>query len=157
MKFARAHISLEGSPVSVQLNFPRFLLAVISVFKRVVQLSLLVLVINLLGNWIYQHFTQAAKEQRNQLYSKLENLNAKIDSVDTKISKSYSNENLLYAKFGLMAPDTSMREMGFGGAILSDSALVWSALPIRKLKFYLKERVQKTQAKIDRSNKSYSN
>jgi len=157
MKFVCAHISLEGSPVSVQLSFPRFLLFFVSLFKRLVQLSLLILVVNLLAHWTYKHFMETAQEQKKRLYSKLQNINAKIDSIEIKISRSYSNEDLLYAKFGLVVPDTGTREMGFGGPIFPDSMLVWSVAPIKKLKSVVEDRFQRINAKVNRLNTSYSN
>jgi len=155
MDLVRAHINLENSPVSMQLRFPRFLLFFVVLFKRIVQLSMLILVINLFAYWTYQHFMETAQEQKNRLYTRLQEINAKIDSVDTKISKSYSNEDLLYAKYGLVVPDTSMREMGFGGPIFPESSLVWSAIPIKKLKSSIAGRFEKINSKIDRLNNSY--
>jgi murein DD-endopeptidase MepM/ murein hydrolase activator NlpD len=96
-----------------------------------------------------------AQEQRIQLYSRLQGLNAEIDSIDAKISKSYSNEDLLHAKFGLAVPDTSVRKMGLGGMTSPDNALVWSAVPIKKLKSSVANRYSRIEAKIDRSNSSY--
>jgi len=157
MKIVHAHINLEGSPVSLQLSFPRFLLFFVSLFKRLVQLSLLILVVNLLAYWTHQHFMETAQEQKKRLYSKLQNINKRIDSIDIKISQSYSNEDLLYAKFGLVVPDTSIKEMGIGGPTFSDSILVWSAAPIRRLKSTIEDRFQIINAKTNRLNNSYSN
>jgi hypothetical protein len=155
MKLVRAHINLENSPVSMQLNFPRFLLFFIGLLKRLAQLSMLILVINLFAYWTYQYFMESAQEQKNRLYSRLQDINSKIDSLDVKISKSYSNEDLLYAKYGLVVPDTNMREMGFGGSIFPESSLVWSVVPIKKLKSTIADRFQKIDAKIERLNNSY--
>ena len=155
MKFVRAHISLEGSPVSAQLSFPKVLLVFVGIFKRLAQLALLILIINLLAHWTRQHFIDAAQEQRTQLYSRLESLNTEIDSVDAKIFRSYGNEDLLYAKFGLAIPDTGMRKMGFGGLIIPDSALVWSVVPIKKLKSIVSDKFNRIEAKIERANNSY--
>jgi len=155
MKLVRAHISLEGSPVSIQLRFPDTLLFVINLFRRLAQLALFVLVVNLLAYWTYQHFVNSAKEQRVEFYSRLESLNEKIDSIDVKISQSYSNEDLLYAKFGLAPPDTNVRKMGLGGHLSPDSTLIWSTIPIKKLKTSVAERYSRVEAKIDRSNNSY--
>ncbi len=155
MKFVRAHISLDGSPVSVQLSFPKVLLLFVGVFKRLVQLALLILIVNVLAYWTRQHFIDAAQEQRIQLYSRFESLNAEIDSIDAKIFRSYGNEDLLYAKYGLAIPDTGMRRMGFGGLILPDSALVWSVVPIKRLKNTVSDRFNKIETKIERANSSY--
>jgi len=155
MKFVRAHISLEGSPVSAQLSFPKVLLVFVGIFKRLAQLALLILIINVLAHWTRHHFTDAAQEQRIQLYSRLESLNAEIDSIDAKIFRSYGNEDLLYAKFGLVVPDTGMRKMGFGGQIFPDSAFVWSVVPIKRLKNIVSDRFNRIEAKIERANKSY--
>jgi len=155
MKFVRAHISLDGSPVSAQLSFPKVLLIFVEIFKRLVQLALLILIVNVLAHWTRQHFIDAAQEQRVQLYSRLESLNAEIDSIDAKIFKSYGNEDLLYAKFGLVVPDTGMRKMGFGGLIVPDSALVWSVVPIKRLKTLVSNRFNRIEAKIERVNNSY--
>ena len=141
----------------MHVSFPRFILFIIAVFKRVVQLSMLVLVVNLLGYFTHKHFTESAQEQRNRLYTRFQALNAKINSLDGKISESYGNEDLLHAKFGLMAQDTSMREMGFGGPVPADSTLIWSAVPIKKLITSVSEKVKKTEIKIDRTNNSYLN
>ena len=127
----------------------------VGLLKRLVQLSMLILVINLFAYWTYQYFIESAQEQKNRLYSRLQDINVKIDSVDIKISKSYSNEDLLYAKYGLVVPDTSIREMGFGGSIFPESSLVWSAVPIKKLKSTIADRFQRINAKIDRLNNSY--
>jgi len=131
------------------------LLFFVGLLKRLVQLSMLILVINLFAYWTYQYFIESAQEQKNRLYSRLQDINVKIDSVDIKISKSYSNEDLLYAKYGLVVPDTSIREMGFGGSIFPESSLVWSAVPIKKLKSTIADRFQRINAKIDRLNNSY--
>ncbi len=157
MNFVRTHISLEGSPVSIQVSFPRFLLFFIGVLKKIVQLSLLILVLNLFGTWTHKHFMETAQEQKNRLYSRLQSLSVEMDSLDHKISKSYRNEDRLYAKFGLAVPDTNMREMGIGGPVLPDSALVWSATPIKKLKSSLTDRFHKIETKIDRSHNSFLN
>ena len=155
MKLVRAHISLDGSPVSMQLSFPKFFLFFLNLFRRVAQLALLILVINVLAYWTHKHFVDTAQEQRVELYSRLENLNAEIDVIDTKISKSYSYEDLLHAKFGLTVPDTSMRKMGWGGMTSPDNALVWATVPIKKLKALVSDRFGRIEAKIDRSNSSY--
>jgi murein DD-endopeptidase MepM/ murein hydrolase activator NlpD len=157
MKFVSAHISLEDSPVSVQMNFPRFLLFFVGIFKRIVQLALLILVINMLGYFTHKHFMDVAQEQKNRIYSRFQNLNAEIDSLDSKISMSYSNEDLLHVKFGLAVPDTSVKEMGVGGPTLPDSSLVWSTMPIKKLKSNVSDRFRKIEAKIERSHNSYLN
>jgi murein DD-endopeptidase MepM/ murein hydrolase activator NlpD len=157
MKFVRAHISLEDSPVSVQLNFPRFLLFFVVALKRIVQLSLFILVVNVFAYLTYQHFIGTAQEQRILLFSKFQNINIGLDSLDTKISKSYDNEDLLYAKYGLAVQDADMRELGVGGSILPDSVLVWSASPIKKLKSNLSDRFSKIEAKINRTRDSYLN
>jgi murein DD-endopeptidase MepM/ murein hydrolase activator NlpD len=157
MKIVRAHINLEGSPVSLQLGFPKFLLFFVVLFKRTVQLSLLILVLNLVAQRTYMHFLETAQEQRVNLYSRLQNINLQIDSLDTKISKTYGNEDLLYAKFGLAVQDTAAREMGFGGSVPSDSALVWSATPLKGLKSLLSHRFDRIEAKIERSHSSYLN
>ncbi|MDR1830456.1 MAG: M23 family metallopeptidase [Candidatus Fibromonas sp.] len=155
MKFVRAHISLEGSPVSAQLSFPKVLLVFVGIFKRLAQLALIILIVNVLAHWTRQHFIDTAQEQRIQLYSRLESLNAEIDSIDAKIFRSYGNEDLLYAKFGLPVPDADIRKMGFGGPIFPDSALVWSVVPIKKLKNIVSDRFNKIEAKIERANTSY--
>jgi len=155
MKIVRAHISLEGSPVSMHLRFPRVFLSFINLFKRLVQLALLILVINVLAYWTHQYFVNTAQEQRIQLYSKFENLNTEIDSIDAKISQSYSNEDLLHAKFGLAVPDTSIRKMGLGGMTSPDNVLTWSVVPIKKLQATVSDRFSRIEAKIDRSNSSY--
>jgi murein DD-endopeptidase MepM/ murein hydrolase activator NlpD len=116
---------------------------------------MLILVINLLGYVTYEHFMKSVQEQRNRLYSRFQALNAKIDSIDVKISESYKNEDLLYAKFGLAAPDTSVREMGFGGPTLPDSILIWSASQVKKLKSSVSDRFRGTETKIGRSHNSY--
>jgi len=157
MKFLSAHISLEDSPLSVQMTFPSFLLFFLSLFKRVAQLALLILVINLLGYFTCKHFMDVAQEQKNRLYAKFQSLNMEMDSLDNKISQSYDNEDLLYIKFGLAVPDTSVREMGTGGSTLPDSLLAWSAMPIKKLKSNVSNRFQKIEAKMDRSRNSYLN
>jgi hypothetical protein len=157
MNIVRAHISLEGSPVSLQLSFPKFLLFFVVLFKRTVQLSLLILVLSLVAQRTYLHFMETAQDQRIQLYSRLQHLNMQMDTIDLKISKTYSNEDLLYSKFGLAVQDTGMRKLGFGGPIAPDSALVWSAAPIKELKSSLMHRFNRIEAKIDRSNSSYLN
>jgi len=157
MRIVSAHISLEDSPLSVQMSFPGFLLFFLILFKRVAQLALLILVINLLGYFTYKHFLDIAQEQKNHIYSRFQNLNLEMDSLDSKISQSYGNEDLLYIKFGLAAPDTSIREMGIGGSTLPDSSLAWSAMPIKKLKSSATERFQKIESKMDRSRNSYLN
>lgn len=155
MKFVRAHISLEDSSASVQLRFPKFVFFFVDLIKRIVQFSLFILVINLFAYWTHEHFIEKVMEQRTLLYSRLQSINKEIDSIDVKVSKSYSNEDLLYAKFGLSTPDTSLREMGFGGAILPDSMLVWSAAPVRKIKSSITNKLDRMQAKINRTNNSY--
>jgi murein DD-endopeptidase MepM/ murein hydrolase activator NlpD len=100
---------------------------------------------------------EAANEQKGRLYSKFQNINVGIDSIDIKISRYYKNEDLLYAKYGLAVPDTGIREMGFGGQTFPDSALVWSAAPIRKLKSTVVDRFQRIDAKANRLNNSYLN
>jgi murein DD-endopeptidase MepM/ murein hydrolase activator NlpD len=157
MRFLSAHISLEDSPLSVQMSFPSFLLFFLGIFKRTAQLALLILVINLLGYFTHKHFMEVAQEQKNRLYSRFQSLNAEIDSLDVKISQTYSNEDLLHIKFGLTVPDTSVKEMGIGGSPLPDSSLAWSATPIKKLKSNVSERFQKIEAKMDRSRNSYLN
>ena len=157
MKFVSAHISLEGSPVSAQISFPKFFLFFIGLFKRTTQLALLILVINLLGYFTHKHFMDIAQEQKNRLYSRFQSLNAEIDSLDKKISLSYGNEDLLHIKFGLAVPDTSTREMGFGGPIPLDSLLMWTATPIKKIKSDVSGRFRKIESKIDRSLNSYLN
>jgi hypothetical protein len=157
MKTVHTHISLEGSSVSMQLNLPKSIFSFINVFKRLVQLSLLILVVNMIGYLTYRHFMEAAQEQRNYLYSKFQSINSQIDSLDAKIFKSYSNEDLLHLKFGLAVPDTGAREMGVGGSIFPDSTLVWSAMPLKKLKSNISDRFNGMEAKIDRSNNSYLN
>ncbi|GHV11818.1 hypothetical protein AGMMS49938_03200 [Fibrobacterales bacterium] len=119
------------------------------------QLALLILVLNLIAHFTYEHFTSAAQEQKSRLYSRLLKLNTKIDSIDSKIAKSYSNEDLLYAKFGLVVPDTSAREMGIGGALNPDSALIWNAVPIKRLKSSVAGKLNRIDAKIERTNASY--
>ncbi|MCL2281705.1 MAG: M23 family metallopeptidase [Fibromonadales bacterium] len=155
MKFVSTHISLEGSSVSMQLSFPKVLLLFINLFKRLAQLALLILVVNVFAYWTHKHFVDTAQEQRVQLYSRLENLNTKIDSIDAKISTSYVHEDLVYAKYGFSIPDTSMRKMGLGGLTSPDSALVWSVSPIKRLKTSITDRFKRIEAKIDRSNNSY--
>ncbi|MDR1812037.1 MAG: M23 family metallopeptidase [Candidatus Fibromonas sp.] len=155
MNIVRTHINLEDSPFSVQVSFPSFLLFFIGIFKKIVQLSLLILVLSLLGTLTHKHFMETAQEQKNRLYSRLQTLSIEMDSLDNKISQSYRNEDRLYAKFGLAVPDTNMREMGVGGPVLPDSALVWSATPIKKLKSGLTDRFTKIENKIDRSHNSY--
>jgi murein DD-endopeptidase MepM/ murein hydrolase activator NlpD len=108
-----------------------------------------------LAYWTHRYFVDTAREQRIQLYSRLENLNTNIDLIDVKISKSYSNEDLLYAKFGLAVPDTGMRKMGSGGVVVPDSALVWSVVPIKNLKNNVSEKFNRIETKIDRVNNSY--
>jgi len=157
MRFVSAHISLEDSPISVQMSFPEFSLLFLSIFKRIAQLALLILVINLLGYFTHKHFMEVAQEQKNRLYSKFQSLNAEMDSLDIKISQSYDSEDLLYIKFGLTAPDTSLKEMGVGGSTLPDSSLAWSAMPIKKLKSDVSERFHKIESKMERSRNSYLN
>ncbi len=155
MKLVRAHISLEGSSVSLQMSFPRVLFFFINLFKKLVQLALLILVLNMVAYWTNKHFTDIAQEQRIQLYSRFQHLNEEMDLIDNKISKSYGNEDLLHAKFGLAVPDTVMRKMGSGGSTFPDSALVWSVLPIKKLKNNVSDKFQRIRTKIDRTNNSY--
>jgi murein DD-endopeptidase MepM/ murein hydrolase activator NlpD len=157
MRFVSAHISLEDSPLSVQMSFPGFLLFFLGIFKRIAQLALLILVVNLLGYFTHKHFMEVAQEQKNRIYSRFQSLNAEIDSLDSKISQTYGNEDLLHMKFGLAVPDTSVREMGIGGSTLPDSLLAWSAIPIKKLKFNVSERFRKTESKMERSRNSYLN
>jgi murein DD-endopeptidase MepM/ murein hydrolase activator NlpD len=158
MRFVSAHISLEDSPISAQMSFPGFLLFFLVIFKRIAQLALLILVINLLGYFTYKHFMEVAQEQKNRLYSRFQSINVEIDSLDSRISQSYGNEDLLYIKFGLVAPDTSLKEMGIGGStLLPDSSLAWSAMPIKKLKSDVSERFHKIESKMERSRNSYLN
>jgi murein DD-endopeptidase MepM/ murein hydrolase activator NlpD len=157
MRFVSAHISLEDSPLSVQMSFPGFLLFFLVIFKRVAQLALLILVINLFGYFTCKHFMDVAQEQKNRLYSRFQSLNTEIDSLDSKISQTYGNEDLLHKKFGLTVPDTSVKEMGIGGPTLPDSSLAWSAMPIKKLKSNVSERFSRIESKMERSRNSYLN
>jgi hypothetical protein len=157
MKFVQAHISLEGSPASVHFGFPKALMLLIYAFKRVVQFLLLVLVINISVYLTHQHFTESAQEQRNRLYSRFQGMEREIDSINSRMADLYSNEDLLYAKYGFMVPDTSTKEMGFGGVKLPDSTLVWSASSLKKLKSSVEGKLQRTEAKINRTHNSYLN
>jgi murein DD-endopeptidase MepM/ murein hydrolase activator NlpD len=71
------------------------------------------------------------------------------------MSKSYNNEDLLYTKYGLAAPDTNIREMGIGGLIMPESLLVRSAVPIKELRSAITDKFQKIGAKVDRLDNSY--
>ncbi|MDR0516951.1 MAG: M23 family metallopeptidase [Fibromonadaceae bacterium] len=157
MKFVHANISLDGSSVSAHLSFPRVLLFFVAAFKRIIQFLMLVLIVNVFAYWAHQYFSESVQEQRNRLYQKLQSLNMEMDSIDKKISDLYYNEDLLYAKFGLIVPDTSMKEMGVGGSKLPDSNLIWSASSLKKLRTFVSDRLNRTEIKIDRVHSSYVN
>jgi murein DD-endopeptidase MepM/ murein hydrolase activator NlpD len=157
MKFVRANISIDGSSVSAHLSFPKALLFLVNAFKKIVQFFMFILVVNVFAYWTYQYFTESAREQRNRLYQRLHSLNAEMDSIDKKMSELYHNEDLLYAKFGLIAPDTSIKEMGVGGQKVTDSNLIWSASSLKKLRATVNDRLDRTEVKIDRAHSSYLN
>jgi murein DD-endopeptidase MepM/ murein hydrolase activator NlpD len=157
MKFVHAYISLEGAPASVHLSFPKVLLLFVGLFKRIVQFFLLILVINIFAYWTHQHFTESTREQNNRLYSRFQSMEKEIDSINSRMAELYSNEDILYAKYGLAVPDTSVKEMGFGGSVQPESKLAWSVSPLKKLKSAVGDKLQNTEAKINRTHSSYLN
>jgi murein DD-endopeptidase MepM/ murein hydrolase activator NlpD len=156
VKFVRAHINFEKSSRSVKLwvpeNTPRYL----AWAKRAIRIGLVLFLLQAGIYYAHEYLTGAAMEQRRILFQEFTKLNSRLDQFDAKIANSFQDEDLLHLKFGLKSPDQDTREMGTGGSVDADSAMVWAMNPSRALSAEITERNGQLRAKIERSQNSYT-
>jgi len=156
LKFVRAHINFEKSSRSINLlvpeNTPRYL----AWAKRAVRFGLFLFLVQAGIYYAHAYLMDAALEQRRLLYDQLNKLDKRLTQFDQKIETSFQEEDLMHMKFGLRTPSRDSRNMGVGGSVSPDTAMVWALNPARALSASITERMGQLNAKIERSQNSYA-
>ncbi|MDR1759248.1 MAG: M23 family metallopeptidase [Fibrobacter sp.] len=155
MRFSRATIHFQNSSRSVSVRFPQGFLRLFPVVKTFVQLGLVLLFLQTGFFFGYDHLIGKAMEQRRVLHGKLESEQNRFALLEEKISPLFEDEDFLYTKFGLSLPETSERELGVGGAVVPESALTWASSPTFELASALKEKLERTEAQLERNRSSF--
>lgn len=157
MSFIRLHIHLTNSPRALRLRIPAGSHRVLPWARRVVQVGLILLFLQLGTTYTYNYLVSAAAKQQSHLYKKLQKIQAELALVETQVRTSFHDEDLVHMKFGVTPPDKDVRELGYGGSINPDSQFLFQIHPVRHLRSNLLGKMDQLEAQIIRSETSFSN
>lgn len=157
MSFIRLHIYLSNSPRAIRLRLPEGSHKVLHWGRRIVQIGLMLLVLQVGTAYTYEYLITSAAKQQAQLYRKLQVLQHELGQVETQVRTTFHNEDLVHMKFGVTPPDKDVRELGYGGAINPDSQFLFQIHPVRQLRADLVGKMDQLEAQIVRSESSFTN
>lgn len=157
MKFIRLHIHLESSSRALRLRLPIATFRVLHWLKRIVQVGLALLILQIGTIFTYDYLLKAATKQQSQLYHRLKIVNGQLNQLESGVKMSFFQEDLVHMKFGVNPPDKAERELGVGGSINPDSEFVFTVHPVRGLKNDLLGKADQIENQISRSEASFEN
>lgn len=156
MSFTKTTIHIQGSSKSLSLKLPNWTFRVFFAVRKVIVLGLLLLFIQAGLLYTYQHFLGKAIQQRVSLDTELQQLQTHLVSLDQKMDSLFEEEDLVYAKFGLIVADRNSRQLGTGGIIDPALQLVWSTSPTLELADALHEKTTQLENKIQMNQGSFA-
>lgn len=155
MKFVRAHINFEKSSRSISLLVPENTPRYIAWAKRAIRFGLFLFLMQAGIHYAHEYLLDSALEQRRLLQKDVTKLQNRLQTFNGQIDRTFAEEELIHRKFGLTPPDQDIREMGVGGPVDPESALVQAATPAKAMSAQLLEQVGQFGSKIDRSQSTY--
>lgn len=156
MNFVKIHIHLERSSRAIRLRLPEQTFQGMPWVKRIVQVGLILLILQVGTLFTYDYLIDAAAKQQSKLYHQLQKSQDKLEDLEVRVRQSYHQEDLVHMKFGVAPPDQDERLLGVGGQINPDSAFVFNVHPVRGLKAQILAKVEHLNNQILRTESSFT-
>jgi len=156
VKFVRLHIHLESSSRALRLRIPEGSFRALQWGKRIVQLGLVLLILQVGTIFTYDYLIKSATRQQAKLFHQLKGVESQLHSLETDVRTSFRQEDLVHMKFGVVPPPKEERELGFGGTIPEDSAFLYRVHPVRGLQASILGQISQIDNQIDRSKTSFA-
>ena len=156
MKFVRLHIHLESSSRALRLRLPEKSFRVLDWGKRVLQVGLILLILQIGTIYTYDYLVDSATRQQAKLYHQLKAIQSNLDTLENGVRTSFRHEDLVHMKFGVLPPSKDERELGVGGPLSPESAYVYQVHPVRGLQSSILSQIDQIDNQIDRSETSFT-
>jgi murein DD-endopeptidase MepM/ murein hydrolase activator NlpD len=156
VNFVKIHIHLERSSRAIRLRLPEQTFHVLHWAKRIVQVGLVLLILQIGTLFTYDYLIESAAKQQSKLFHQLQLSEKKLESLDAQVRQSYHQEDLVHMKFGVTAPDPDARILGVGGQVNPDSAFIFDIYPVRGLKAKILAKMDHLNNQIGRTESSFT-
>ena len=128
-----------------------------AVLRIFVAIGVLLFVVQMASTTIYDGVLNHQLNERAKLDREMSQIQGTLDYLANTTSAFFTDENRLYARFGLPTQDEASRELGTGGAISADSLLLRNTSPVFERMSILGETAQRIQGKLANNDASFRN
>ena len=139
------------------LHVPEFLFKAWPVLRFFVVIGVLLFVVQMVSTTVYDGVLNHQLNERAKLDKEMTQIQGTLDYLSNTTTSFLTDENRLYARFGLPTQDESSRELGTGGAISADSLLLRKTSPVFERMSILGETAQRIQGKLANNDASFRN
>ena len=157
VNFYKTTIHFQNSSKSVTLHMPAFIFKAWPVLRIFVAIGVLLFVVQMVSTTIYDGVLNHQLNERAKLDKEMSQIQGTLDYLANTTSSFFTDENRLYARFGLPTQDEASRELGTGGAISADSLLLRNTSPVFERMSILGETAQRIQGKLANNDASFRN
>ena len=157
VNFYKTTIHFQNSSKSMTLHVPEFLFKAWPVLRFFVAIGVLLFVVQMVSTTVYDGVLNHQLNQRAKLDKEMTQIQGTLDYLSNTTTSFLTDENRLYARFGLPTQDESSRELGTGGAISADSLLLRKTSPVFERMSILGETAHRIQGKLANNDASFRN
>lgn len=157
MKFTKVTFRFQKSSRSVSFSLPSFLVCVPLLVKMVAVVGVLLFIVQLLYSTTFDGNMNLQLRNRQKLNREISKIQETLDDLNKTSAEFISDENLLYARYGLPAEDISFKEFSTGGELSPDSMLLRSMSPIFERVSALAETANRIHAKLEKTDETFHN
>lgn len=156
MKFYKTVIYFQNSSRSLTLHVPAFIFKAWPVLRIFLVVGLVLFFVQLSTTTIYDGILNRALDNRAELNTELSQIEGTLDYLSLTSADFLRDEKRLHHKYGLPEPEIGEREMGTGGSICPDSALLRKSSPVFEKMAILRETAHRLVGKLDYNSASFT-
>jgi len=156
VNFYKTTIHMQNSSRSITLHVPAILFKAWPVLRIFVLVGLILFLVQVGATTIYDGLLSHNISQRESLNKELTQIEGTLDYLAQTSGNFLKDEQRLHSKYGLEVADPESRELGTGGLLGADSALLRSSSPVFEKMATLRETAFRLQGMLDNNNASFN-
>lgn len=153
--FYKTTIHFQNSSRSMTVHMPAFLFKAWPVLRIFVAIGVVLFVVQMVSTTIYDGVLNHQLNERQKLDKEMSQIQGTLDYLSNTTASFLSDENRLYASFGLPVQEAAPRELGTGGSVSPDSLLLRKTSPVYERMSMLGETAVRIQGKLANNDSSF--
>ena len=148
-------IHFQNSSKSMTVHMPVFLFKAWPVLRVFVVIGVLLFIVQMVSTTIYDGVLNHQLNERQKLDKEMSQIQGTLDYLSNTTASFFSDENRLYASFGLPTQDKGSHELGTGGSVSPNSLLLRKTSPVYERMSILNETAERIQGKLANNDSSF--